>query len=118
MTDGTWSDDMGDVVTVAPITGVGDYETYTYGTQVEYDCRYETDAVRYYSEKSEVVAYKDLLITHTAVDATDTVRGGWAEVGIWPPGADTNETTEARKPSRVRRIEDLDGGDTIFEIEL
>lgn len=115
---GSWGDTMKDAVTVAPIVSRDSYGKPTYGTKVSVKVRYEPDAVAIRNAEGEVVDYADTLITETAIDTSDAVRGGWAETGVWPPGADTTDDGAAIKPSRVMRTTDLDGGDTLYEVTL
>ena len=115
---GTWGDTMWDTVTAALITAYDERGVPTYGAQSSVKCRYEPDAVAIRNGEGEVIRYADLLITETSLDTTDTVRGGWAEAGVWPPGANTANANEALKPTRVTRTTDLDGADALLEVML
>lgn len=113
---GTWAPEMVDEVTAAPVSSRDEYGTVTFGTQVAVACRYEPDAVALRDQ--EVVDYADLLITETALDSSDTIRGGWHDAGIWLPGMDTGDDAAALRPKRVTRTADLDGNDVLFEVLL
>lgn len=116
---GTWSDVMVDEVTAAPVSSRDEYGVETFGVQVEnIACRYEPDAVAIRNGLGEVVDYADLLVTHTALDSSDTTRGGWHDAGIWLPGMDTADDAAALRPRKVTRTADLEGNDVLFEVLL
>lgn len=115
---GTWSPEMVHSVTAARVSSRDAYGVATFGAQSSVACRLESGAVAIRNSSGEVVDYADLLITETALDATDAIRGGWADAGIWLPGADTNDAAAALRPKSVARISDLDGGDVLFEVTL
>lgn len=115
---GSWSDTMVDEITAAPVSSRDAYGVETFGVQQTIACRYEPDAVAVRNAQGEVVDYADLLITETPLDATDAIRGGWSNSGIWLPGMDTSDDAAALRPKRVTRTADLDGNDILFEVML
>lgn len=113
---GTWAPEMVDEVTAAPLSSRNEYGVPVYGTQVAIACRYEPDAVSV--RNGEVIDYLDLIITETALDENDLIRGGWQEAGVWLPGMDTGDDAEAIVVKRATRTADLDGVDVLFEVTL
>lgn len=115
---GSWSPEMVHSVTVKQITGRDEYGKPTLGSATTVKCRHESGTRVVRDQEGEVVDVQDLLITETPIDSSDTWRGGWVNVVVFPPGATTSNADEGRKPISVLKTDDLSGADTLYEVTL
>ena len=101
---GSWADTMNHTVTVAPITSYSNGGAPVYGVQVEeVRCRIEGGGTRAPRRDGDGWEPADLIVTETPIDASNLLTGGWDEVGIWLPGADTEDDNAAIRPRYPRR---------------